>query len=79
MITLVGCEVIAGATFTLNVIFRLLNEVVQFGVALGVVTLVIFKVCPILAAVRFEVVKLAAPETSAITPVTDVCATELMV
>ena len=55
-----------------------LNEAVQFGVALVIVTPVICNVCPLLAAVRFAEVKLAAPEPLATTPVTGVCATALI-
>ena len=67
-----------GEGLTLNVTFCA-NDVVQFGVALVEVTLVICKVCPLLAALRFAEVKLAAPDPFATTPVTAVCATPLMV
>ena len=52
---------------------------VQFGVALVAVTPVICKVCPLLAAVSDAELKLAAPEPSAITPVTAAWAVPLIV
>ena len=67
-----------GVAFTLNVTSRV-NDAVQFGVVLVIVTLVIRKVWPLLAAVRFGVLKLAAPLPFATTPVTGVCAAPLMV
>ena len=62
---------------TLNVTFCV-KDLLQLGVVLVVVMLVICKVCPLLADVNAVVVKLAAPEALATTPVTAVCATPLI-
>jgi hypothetical protein len=67
-----------GVGLTLNVT-SWVNDEVQFGDALVMVTPVISSVCPLLAAIRAAEEKLAAPVPSATTPVTAVCATPLMV
>ena len=67
-----------GRGFTLKVTFCV-NEAEQFGLALVVVIPVICSVCPLLAAVRFAEVKLAAAPASATTPVTGVCADPFIV